>query len=241
MDKTELEVELNDNLAKETDHVILVDDSLLLQSLSADVDIFDMYSDFAGEPISLNEYLIPGKALKRNLPLAIIYGVPKSKWKGFKDFVENLIINYKGKKYEPFLIEGRTKDINPEGKYKRYKIMPIYLISLANFADSISLKPIKNPETDVFAFQWISEKQNKIKKGTRRASMSNTLRFEIFQRDDLTCVYCNTHKDDLPSGVSLTIDHRIPYSRGGDDSWGNLVTACSECNQGKSNKIIKNL
>ncbi|MFQ5686167.1 MAG: hypothetical protein ACE5GV_05850 [Candidatus Scalindua sp.] len=119
MGKTELEVVLNDNLAKETDHVVLVDDSLLLQSLSVDVDIFDMYSDFAGEPISLNEYLIPGKALKRNLPLGIIYGVPKSKWKGFKNFVENLIINYKGKKYGPFLIEGRTKDINPEGKYKR--------------------------------------------------------------------------------------------------------------------------
>jgi 5-methylcytosine-specific restriction endonuclease McrA len=34
----------------------------------------------------------------------------------------------------------------------------------------------------------------------------------------------------------LTIDHIIPKSRGGSESWENLVAACTKCNNKKGNR-----
>lgn len=50
----------------------------------------------------------------------------------------------------------------------------------------------------------------------------------IYKRDGNTCQYCGSVKN-------LTIDHVIPRCRGGDDSWENLVVACSSCNTKKAN------
>ena len=55
-------------------------------------------------------------------------------------------------------------------------------------------------------------------------------RDNIFRRDDHKCVYCGY--DDVRA---LTIDHVIPKSRGGEDSWENWVTACRGCNLEKDN------
>ena len=81
----------------------------------------------------------------------------------------------------------------------------------------------------------IAKTGNKSKK-KRRAPISTKLRFEIFQRDNFTCHYCNRNKAD--DGVKLEIDHIIPVERGGKDEFGNLVTSCRDCNNGKSNKVI---
>lgn len=50
----------------------------------------------------------------------------------------------------------------------------------------------------------------------------------IYKRDNHTCQYCGSTRH-------LTIDHIIPRCRGGDDSWENLVVACSSCNTKKGN------
>lgn len=50
----------------------------------------------------------------------------------------------------------------------------------------------------------------------------------ILQRDNYTCQYCG-------SKSNLTIDHVIPTSKGGDNSWGNMVAACVSCNNKKGN------
>lgn len=57
-------------------------------------------------------------------------------------------------------------------------------------------------------------------------------RRNLFARDRDTCQYCGKH------GVrsSLTIDHIIPKSRGGEDSWQNLVVACPACNLKKRDR-----
>lgn len=44
------------------------------------------------------------------------------------------------------------------------------------------------------------------------------------------CTYCG--RGDLP----LTIDHIIPKSKGGDDSWENLCAACLPCNNKKGDR-----
>jgi hypothetical protein len=69
----------------------------------------------------------------------------------------------------------------------------------------------------------------------KRPPISKVLRFEIFQRDNFTCQYCNRTKDD---GIKLVVDHIIPVSEGGKTIFDNLITACEECNSGKSNKLL---
>jgi 5-methylcytosine-specific restriction endonuclease McrA len=54
-------------------------------------------------------------------------------------------------------------------------------------------------------------------------------RRNIMKRDRSTCQYCGTKSD-------LTLDHVVPKSRGGADSWENLVTACNKCNVEKGNR-----
>ncbi len=72
----------------------------------------------------------------------------------------------------------------------------------------------------------------------KRLTIGPGKKFDIFKRDGFRCDYCKRDKDALPEGVYLTLDHKVPHSAGGDDSFENLVTACSECNSGKSNKVI---
>jgi 5-methylcytosine-specific restriction endonuclease McrA len=36
--------------------------------------------------------------------------------------------------------------------------------------------------------------------------------------------------------VPLTVDHVIPRSRGGEDTWENLVCACIKCNNKKGDR-----
>ena len=49
-------------------------------------------------------------------------------------------------------------------------------------------------------------------------------------RDSHICQYCG-HGDD-----TLSIDHVVPRSRGGTDSWENVATACLPCNVRKANR-----
>jgi len=55
-------------------------------------------------------------------------------------------------------------------------------------------------------------------------------RRNLLQRDNHTCQYCNF------AGDGLTLDHVIPRSRGGGDTWENMVTACVRCNVKKGNR-----
>ena len=54
----------------------------------------------------------------------------------------------------------------------------------------------------------------------------------ILLRDGNACQYCGAR---LPSG-SLTLDHVMPRSRRGANTWENLVAACFPCNNRKRNK-----
>lgn len=57
----------------------------------------------------------------------------------------------------------------------------------------------------------------------------HSLRDRIFRRDGFRCVYCGRV---LPA-EALSLDHVQPRLRGGDNSPGNLVTACREDNARK--------
>lgn len=60
------------------------------------------------------------------------------------------------------------------------------------------------------------------------------LRWHVLQRDRFTCCACGASPAFVP-GVELHVDHRVPWSKGGETVLGNLQTLCSICNLGKSN------
>lgn len=61
------------------------------------------------------------------------------------------------------------------------------------------------------------------------------IRFEIFKRDSFACRYCGRK----PPEVTLEADHVIAKAQGGADVFENLVTACFDCNRGKSKNGLK--
>lgn len=56
----------------------------------------------------------------------------------------------------------------------------------------------------------------------------------LFRRDLCTCSYCGKHVHEN----SLTRDHIIPVSKGGQDTWSNVVAACKKCNSAKGNMML---
>ena len=54
----------------------------------------------------------------------------------------------------------------------------------------------------------------------------------LFRRDAHICLYCGEHF----SEADLSRDHITPTSRGGQDRWTNVVTACKRCNHHKANR-----
>ena len=54
----------------------------------------------------------------------------------------------------------------------------------------------------------------------------------LFARDQYLCLYCG---NDYPR-AALTRDHVHPVSKGGQDVWENVVSACFHCNSRKGNR-----
>ena len=52
-------------------------------------------------------------------------------------------------------------------------------------------------------------------------------RLAIYLRDGLACCYCGEGTED---GAQLTLDHLVPYIKGGLNEASNLITACNRCN-----------
>jgi 5-methylcytosine-specific restriction endonuclease McrA len=67
-----------------------------------------------------------------------------------------------------------------------------------------------------------------------RRQVTNTF---LFARDGYRCQYCSRHRVQLRGREFLTRDHVVPLSRGGDNGWRNVVTACSPCNNRKGNHL----
>jgi len=59
-------------------------------------------------------------------------------------------------------------------------------------------------------------------------------RLKVFERDGYKYHYC---KKQL-TRFSSTLDHIQPVSKGGDNSFGNLITACLHCNAERGNKPV---
>ncbi|MBP5269553.1 MAG: HNH endonuclease [Clostridia bacterium] len=67
-----------------------------------------------------------------------------------------------------------------------------------------------------------------------RGEISDSLRYDILNRDGFKCVICGAT---ARQGARLHVDHIIPVSKGGKSVPENLRTLCERCNIGKGAKI----
>ncbi len=53
----------------------------------------------------------------------------------------------------------------------------------------------------------------------------------VLERDHYQCAYCGK--------TAMTVDHIVPRSQQGTNTWKNTVAACGTCNQRKANRTLK--
>lgn len=64
----------------------------------------------------------------------------------------------------------------------------------------------------------------------------------VLVRDNFTCIYCAATPGTVVRGKALgksdfTVDHIIPKSRSGKDTWTNTACACYHCNHRKGDRL----
>lgn len=57
-------------------------------------------------------------------------------------------------------------------------------------------------------------------------------RAKIYDRDGRSCMYCGA------TDRRLTLDHIIPWSKGGSNLSYNLLTACNSCNSSRGDRLL---
>ena len=64
----------------------------------------------------------------------------------------------------------------------------------------------------------------------------------VLVRDNYQCVYCGVRSGEVQRGKihnksSFTVDHIVPKSRNGKDTWTNTACACEFCNHRKGSRL----
>ena len=75
-------------------------------------------------------------------------------------------------------------------------------------------------------FRNVAELSNEPQVAISRIVVTEELRNRIFKRDDYQCKKCGTTEN-------LSIDHIMPFSKGGITEESNLQTLCRSCNSRK--------
>lgn len=65
---------------------------------------------------------------------------------------------------------------------------------------------------------------------TSRPHIPEALRIAVYERDGFNCLHCSAVEN-------LTLDHVIPFSKGGPDTFENLQTLCRSCNSRKGARV----
>lgn len=87
-------------------------------------------------------------------------------------------------------------------------------------ADEISREPIQ-----------LQQKQFKLAVQISRPSIPESTREAVYMRDNYECKFCG-------ASTQLSVDHIIPFSKGGASNIDNYQTLCLPCNIRKGNKIM---
>ncbi len=127
--------------------------------------------------------------------------------------------------------------------YEPLKVLP------ATHALQLLVRGIVEPVTEVVAARFRSPSttlsvptvirlQRYVSVPRRNAAWSKR---GVLERDEYTCIYCGARPGDLRDGHMLskgdmTIDHIVPRSHRGGNTWGNTACACQGCNLRKADR-----
>lgn len=89
-------------------------------------------------------------------------------------------------------------------------------------------------DTMLKKIQWLTIDIEPAKENNPNRNIPKSIRFLVLKRDSFQCQYCGRKAPD----VELHIDHKVPWSIVKEHKIDNLVTACVDCNLGKSDKLI---
>lgn len=90
---------------------------------------------------------------------------------------------------------------------------------------------VRKMQKEYYHAHWFEFAERNFRKVNR--VLSAELVRQVMEDDDFTCSYCDQR------GGKLTIDHKLPISRGGSDNRDNLCTACHACNCRKGPKTVQ--
>lgn len=131
----------------------------------------------------------------------------------------------KSKGLSPGTVTSSIRDLARKGHIKILEIHhkgKIYEVKLpSEIKESLELKREKNKTP-----------KNELSEDYYKSSINRKI---IFERDKYCCHYCGQKVTEHNS----TLDHKIPQSKGGDNSKENLATCCFECNSIKSGKTLE--
>lgn len=114
----------------------------------------------------------------------------------------------------------------PKGVIDVERAITLVVTNKASIVNDVSDKKIRTINKE-FLFPDIIKLNRFIKGSYKRVPPSKN---NIFIRDEYSCVYCGKRN------IDLTLDHVIPVSKGGKNTWDNLVTACKSCNSKKGDR-----
>lgn len=106
------------------------------------------------------------------------------------------------------------------------KAIVLLLLTKAEMIEERPAQSIRSVRTQ-FAFPSVIRLSAYLRVPFKKIELS---RKNILRRDGFRCVYCGN------TPPPLTVDHIIPRSRGGADTWENLACACKQCNNRKGNR-----
>ncbi len=121
---------------------------------------------------------------------------------------------------------------NPRFSYTTYKTrFKGWTNACVRFIEFKSGEPLTGPTSSHVQAAAPSESNAQIPP-SRRRNIPDRLRLRVLIRDGFSCVYCG-RSPATERGVSLHMDHKIPFSAGGETVFENLQTLCQKCNLGK--------
>jgi hypothetical protein len=108
----------------------------------------------------------------------------------------------------------------------------VYFLGCA-FDDILSYSNINRRTNTEFEGKKVAAKYYKALRPQRY--VSTRTRHLVLERDRFRCSDCGASP---ATGALLEVDHTIPISKGGSNDPSNLRTLCSDCNRGKSDRIV---
>lgn len=117
-----------------------------------------------------------------------------------------------------------------------YKAINLMLAEKAHAVEGVAQR-LRSPST-VFAVPSVMRLAYYVNVPRRGASWS---RQGVLNRDAWTCIYCGARPGSrkgtrVYTKTDFSLDHILPRSRGGRNTWGNTACACRPCNHRKGSR-----